>query len=533
MDYNKLGISEDLINAVKSVVSEKKLHPNQEKLDKNKNGKLDADDFKKLRGESSCDEDEEQLDELSTKTLDNYRSKANKSGYSSKTTQQKLDNRSKGQNLAWSKTMPPENDETNPNKAKVKAGDYRFKKEEAEELEEAYRLPSDSEIDKVKAHAKTNHPNKTLSHVSVHKKTKKIEYVVKDKDGKMSGHTLGEDVEELDELSKKTLGSYVNKAHDQVKRHSAAVAFKTGRGDTDALRYGLDGARKAGNREDGIRAAVKKLTKEDVTLEDFDLEEIEDFMMSEDFEQLDELSKATLGSYVKKASDDMMSKSGEAGYKLASKEGDSGNSDYRKAYYRKKGINKAVDKLAREEVEELDEAAPFKDLHSAVKYATDSVKTHRDPDDGIEIHKHKSGGYDVNHTMNSNGRNWLKTSGAKHLGTVYKNKPHNIKEEVEDFMQTEDFEQLDELSKATLGSYVKKATADRDDSIKRYNTDDRDEQGNKIRDKDRSPARKAIDNLLDKRSNKRIAGLKMANTKLSQEQVEEIEAPAAKHGLGE
>jgi hypothetical protein len=81
-------------------------------------------------------------------------------------------------------------------------------------------------------------------------------------------------------------------------------------------------------------------------------------------------------------------------------------------------------------------------------------------------------------------------------------------------------EQLDELSKDTLGSYVKKATADKDDSIKRYNTNDRDAQGNKVRDQDRSPARKAIDNLLDKRSNKRIAGLKVANAKLAKEEAD-------------
>jgi cob(I)alamin adenosyltransferase len=31
---------------------DEKLHPNQKKLDKNKNGKLDAEDFKKLRGEA-------------------------------------------------------------------------------------------------------------------------------------------------------------------------------------------------------------------------------------------------------------------------------------------------------------------------------------------------------------------------------------------------------------------------------------------------------------------------------------------------
>jgi hypothetical protein len=50
----------------------------------------------------------------------------------------------------------------------------------------------------------------------------------------------------------------------------------------------------------------KALTKEEVeleelTLEDYSLEELEDFMMSEDFEQLDELSRKTLSSYLGKA----------------------------------------------------------------------------------------------------------------------------------------------------------------------------------------------------------------------------------------
>ena len=50
----------------------------------------------------------------------------------------------------------------------------------------------------------------------------------------------------------------------------------------------------------------KALTKEEVeleelTLEDYSVEELEDFMMSEDFEQLDELSRKTLSSYIGKA----------------------------------------------------------------------------------------------------------------------------------------------------------------------------------------------------------------------------------------
>ena len=71
-----------------------------------------------------------------------------------------------------------------------------------------------------------------------------------------------------------------------------------------------------------------------------------------------------------------------------------------------------------EEVE-LSEAAPFKTKEDAVKYAKEKVKTHRDNLDGIEIYAH-SGGFDVNHTSNSSGRNSLQKIGSKHVGTIYK-----------------------------------------------------------------------------------------------------------------
>jgi len=77
-----------------------------------------------------------------------------------------------------------------------------------------------------------------------------------------------------------------------------------------------------------------------------------------------------------------------------------------------------ADKQAREK-ESLSEAAPFKTKEDAVKYAKEKVKTHRDKLDGIEIHAH-SGGFDVNHTSNSSGRNSLQKIGSKHVGTIYK-----------------------------------------------------------------------------------------------------------------
>ena len=115
---------------------------------------------------------------------------------------------------------------------------------------------------------------------------------------------------------------------------------------------------------------------------------------------------------------------------------------------REAGIN-YDEKLVPGKIEEVDlsENAPFKKLDQAVAYATDKVKTHRDNLDGIEVYKHKAGGYDVNHTMNSNGRNSLHKSGAKHLGTVYKDKPTNIKEET-----------LDEISSKLAGDYYGAAT---------------------------------------------------------------------------
>jgi len=47
-----------------------------------------------------------------------------------------------------------------------------------------------------------------------------------------------------------------------------------------------------------------QVEEEQLNLEDYSLEELQEFMVSEEFEQLDELSKSTLGSYVNKASGD-------------------------------------------------------------------------------------------------------------------------------------------------------------------------------------------------------------------------------------
>ena len=94
----------------------------------------------------------------------------------------------------------------------------------------------------------------------------------------------------------------------------------------------------------------------ELTLEDYSLEEIQDYMMSEDFEQLDEVSKETLKSYIKKASTD----AGTDALKMIRRhKGDTvktGRVEAGKNFrnigkQRSAGISKALDKLTKEEIE--------------------------------------------------------------------------------------------------------------------------------------------------------------------------------------
>lgn len=84
---------------------------------------------------------------------------------------------------------------------------------------------------------------------------------------------------ELQELSKKTLGRYVNKAHRMAGQHVADNVDADHQGGDDYMEYR---DRRIDNHKKGIERAVKRLTKEDV-------------------EQIDELSKKTLKSYMRKA----------------------------------------------------------------------------------------------------------------------------------------------------------------------------------------------------------------------------------------
>jgi hypothetical protein len=176
-------------------------------------------------------------------------------------------------------------------------------------------------------------------------------------------------------------------------------------------------------------------------------------VQNEQVEQLDELSKKTLGSYVKKASHDVAHKGAltrqfandsaaakkDSNYWDAKKADDKSNKMFAKSWKRRENMGKAVDRLAKEEYEQLDELSKST-LKSYKKKATSQVMTafNRDPSD-----------YYTQKMADKMDRR------ADHIGTAAekldKIKKKKMKEEVEE---------LNELSKKTLNSYSDAAHKD-------------------------------------------------------------------------
>ena len=155
-------------------------------------------------------------------------------------------------------------------------------------------------------------------------KKKVSEHHTKDADGKVIEHGDGTpssvEEEQINELSKKTLGSYVKKSALDI----ANRGVKLDKNKTD------DDDKKSKKRLKGIVKATNKLTKEDA-------------------EQLDELSKKTLGGYIKKASKEtrgnMVATQHGSGIPKKAKD-----IKLKQVNKRLKGMEKAGEKLAKEEV---------------------------------------------------------------------------------------------------------------------------------------------------------------------------------------
>ena len=181
------------------------------------------------------------------------------------------------------------------------------------------------------------------------------------KNGKLDAHDfkllrkkkkVAEEAEQISEISDKTKLSYVTKSTKSIpqlqgKKGQLSRAYYNWhsgdeeKGKADKEIPALD--KKIANRKQGIERAGKLLAKEEA-------------------EQIDELSKKTLGSYVKKAGGTSMNSVGYHGMVRSASAPYGKNPDeaeYKKSKRvmdkRAQGIMRAADKLTKEEAEQIDE----------------------------------------------------------------------------------------------------------------------------------------------------------------------------------
>jgi hypothetical protein len=179
---------------------------------------------------------------------------------------------------------------------------------------------------------KTDSSNNTETTVSeVRSADKKPEKYV-DQNGKTRIRMVPvvKEAEQIDEVSTKTLSSYLRKAASS----------------SDDVKKRLPGVQKAADKLNKKTAGTPKVGPHAP-------------MRVEEIEQVDEISKKTLGSYVKKAQRDMSrSASSSMLHKQLAKDGDSTQDKYAKdatkdVVKRRKGIDKAVDRLTKEGTDSL------------------------------------------------------------------------------------------------------------------------------------------------------------------------------------
>ena len=240
------------------------LKGNQHKIDANKNGKVDAHDFKLLRGKKTMKE--EQIDEAFPTVADGEKSLRAKEGKTSMGTVSKTKT-----GLVHTRDYEDDSDEAPAKKGRPTGGGAgkSTKKKKLTEMIAAYKErgidslyeePDNAtftkELEDQKAKFDGKKKGGDVAKPSV--QAVKVEQYEED-DGPLSE-------EQLDELSKSTLSQYVKKAH-----YAGGMAdFKHGRiadkrGDSkDKMAL----SKTSQKREKGINKAVDRLTKEDVQMDE-------------------------------------------------------------------------------------------------------------------------------------------------------------------------------------------------------------------------------------------------------------------------
>ncbi len=490
-------ILKSVAEAVKEVLQQEALKGQQHKIDKNKNNKIDAHDFKILRGEKKAvKEDAEQIDEISSTLANKYLNAPQGKGA----------NKYKvGDTGTTKKNIYPDAETMSKHSKSVRQAIQRsgsssifkkpsYYKEEAEQIDEEINVKKDYDD-----HEQSEH--------GVYKGKRKIGYIVHNKKAgthtAYHGHKYGkDDYENSDDFKshehalnqiKKSAGINESNNPFDLKNYKSQLPTKPGEKagfDSKKISTGTVYSRKPVKDEKPLKeedaydkdryavkdgkavkdnpghmgsanykdqphhvyassaeeALKKKGMKEEASNDEFHAEvekakkkslgqekaEVAKPAVSavkqESVEHLDELKKDTLKSYVSKATDSARTMSGYGT-----------NAEKNKKTIRHAGISKATEKLAKEEVEQIDEATMTNiKLGQKVKNSdgghNQDVHYKGKKIGSIESYKHRTGlrygsKHDASGEQESGSRspeeavNFVRTAHAEHL--------KSMKEEVE------------------------------------------------------------------------------------------------------
>lgn len=362
---SKFGIPESLLDAAKKALEEaneyqKKVQAHMAKKDIKSLNDLTADQKKKFFND---------LDAMHTAKHEEVEQVEEGSGPKEKQKTPYRDINSPASRAAADKRREEMDKEEKSKKGKKLLDKIAAKNEEVEPVEEELKGDMHPGAKKVLKHIKPEHHGTYKPYLK--KGTYKGNY--KDRAAVLSaaekaGHVKEEFVltqedldfiaslNQLDELKKSTLASYAKKATKDAVSKTKDAEYEAEYGSPSKSR---EAEEKAEKRVAGVEKAVSRLAKEDFTLEDFTVEEIEEYMQTEEFSQLDELSKETLASYVKKRSHDVATqgaltrkhamdseaKKKEQNYRGARESDDKANKAFMKGWKYRQGIGRAVDKI--------------------------------------------------------------------------------------------------------------------------------------------------------------------------------------------
>lgn len=243
-------------------VKKEELKGNQHKIDMNKNNKIDAHDFKLLRSKGTQKEEVDQIDELSSGTIDRYRKKLGTT----------LDTKPAYTTAA----VAAQKEKNAPIRAKIHNALMKqhqaIRRERgmsegvAEEVEQIDELNKDTLYSyNKKAGADVEKKDKSLGQLIRKGDSAGANKTARQLNNRLAGQERAEkrlnkeEVEQIDELKKSTLKSYTKKADAEVSDIKKKQAEHP-RGHIS----GSDADKKL-NRQIGINQATKRIVKKDLT----------------------------------------------------------------------------------------------------------------------------------------------------------------------------------------------------------------------------------------------------------------------------